>query len=99
MRERGLKYNCGGFGNCSFLVAPLAGAWIEILSVSRLLLAEKVAPLAGAWIEIQMKADAEAQKAVAPLAGAWIEIRTLPQRTLQSLLSLPLRERGLKSII
>ena len=33
-------------------VAPLAGAWIEILQLFALCLFELVAPLAGAWIEI-----------------------------------------------
>ena len=33
-------------------VAPLAGAWIEILGYAEALANRKVAPLAGAWIEI-----------------------------------------------
>ena len=33
-------------------VAPLAGAWIEITSVSKLSPEFQVAPLAGAWIEM-----------------------------------------------
>ena len=33
-------------------VAPLAGAWIEILAGRRRLHQSPVAPLAGAWIEI-----------------------------------------------
>ena len=33
-------------------VAPLAGAWIEILAISRGSILSPVAPLAGAWIEI-----------------------------------------------
>ena len=33
-------------------VAPLAGAWIEILLLRRTLRITAVAPLAGAWIEI-----------------------------------------------
>ena len=33
-------------------VAPLAGAWIEILLMSAPFPADCVAPLAGAWIEI-----------------------------------------------
>ena len=33
-------------------VAPLAGAWIEILQVAQSGITERVAPLAGAWIEI-----------------------------------------------
>ena len=37
---------------CEMYVAPLVGAWIEILSVGRLLSYPFVAPLVGAWIEI-----------------------------------------------
>ena len=38
-------------------VAPLAGAWIEILhTLMNGMKAEEVAPLAGAWIEIKIKA-------------------------------------------
>ena len=51
-RERGLKCDRSGkvwlLGN----VAPLAGAWIEIHKVSKILPGDVVAPLAGAWIEI-----------------------------------------------
>ena len=34
------------------LVAPLAGAWIEISGILKYTLCSQVAPLAGAWIEI-----------------------------------------------
>ena len=37
---------------CVFAVAPLAGAWIEILIKSKNSSIASVAPLAGAWIEI-----------------------------------------------
>ena len=33
-------------------VAPLVGAWIEILDVDSAIAAEIVAPLVGAWIEM-----------------------------------------------
>ena len=36
------------------LVAPYAGAWIEIDSGIRLLSISRVAPYAGAWIEIKV---------------------------------------------
>ena len=36
------------------LVAPFAGAWIEILSVTIRLQFHRVAPFAGAWIEIRV---------------------------------------------
>ena len=35
------------------LVAPLAGAWIEMYEAAEAKLKERVAPLAGAWIEIK----------------------------------------------
>ena len=34
-------------------VAPLAGAWIEILNIKHSIGLNLVAPLAGAWIEIR----------------------------------------------
>ena len=34
------------------IVAPLVGAWIEILALSNLEKLNSVAPLVGAWIEI-----------------------------------------------
>ena len=37
---------------CTFAVAPLAGAWIEIGRDRREAAVRAVAPLAGAWIEI-----------------------------------------------
>ena len=55
-------------------VAPLAGAWIEILLDSNGRLVESVAPLAGAWIEIYDVPHKYSKDLVAPLAGAWIEI-------------------------
>ena len=36
------------------IVAPLAGAWIEIGISKKMVLRSRVAPLAGAWIEIYM---------------------------------------------
>ena len=56
-----------------------------------------VAPLAGAWIEIFLSQEAPDQCClVAPLAGAWIEIYLKSSDTEKSV-SLPSRERGLKS--
>ena len=56
----------------------------------------RVAPLAGAWIEIHLKKAYKEAGNVAPLAGAWIEIYIINPAILHSL-SLPSRERGLKS--
>ncbi len=57
-----------------FAVAPLAGAWIEILAKMTISSENIVAPLAGAWIEIHCIKIGVQEKGVAPLAGAWIEI-------------------------
>ena len=56
-----------------------------------------VAPLAGAWIEIMLVKVFHALLMVAPLAGAWIEI-CAKHFEMNENLSLPSRERGLKSI-
>ena len=57
------------------MVAPHAGAWIEILNQRRRASARKeVAPHAGAWIEIFMEKVTCQSVSVAPHAGAWIEI-------------------------
>ena len=77
------------------IVAPLAGAWIEILESKGMDSNTFVAPLAGAWIEIRETYAAQEAKLVAPLAGAWIEIRFYPPAD-PALSSLPSRERGLK---
>ena len=58
----------------SLLVAPLAGAWIEIVCVTKQTYCAPVAPLAGAWIEITLLYLTLSLHCVAPLAGAWIEI-------------------------
>ena len=55
-----------------------------------------VAPLAGAWIEIPLEVSTPKTLYVAPLAGAWIEIRFSGSDRAFAL-SLPSRERGLKS--
>ena len=77
------------------MVAPLVGAWIEILYQSSIVILYTVAPLVGAWIEICTAKPSMAVKLVAPLVGAWIEIvnRTEPAHVL---VSLPSWERGLK---
>ena len=56
------------------LVAPLAGAWIEMWYAKYKNTSQLVAPLAGAWIEIEAFCTDEWVLPVAPLAGAWIEI-------------------------
>ena len=56
-----------------------------------------VAPLAGAWIEIDDGSGEKYVVFVAPLAGAWIEIESVIIEKRAAHMSLPSRERGLKS--
>ena len=56
------------------LVAPFAGAWIEILLATLTQRLQTVAPFAGAWIEILVFLSASISAFVAPFAGAWIEM-------------------------
>ena len=79
-------------------VAPFAGAWIEIASLHPDYCFYVVAPFAGAWIEIYTLITSSLAGAVAPFAGAWIEIFHCGVAAGMTV-SLPSRERGLKSII
>ena len=74
LRERGLKSSVQQLGLKTEWVAPLAGAWIEILHLLASTHPFLVAPLAGAWIEMVYLFYLFKFPAVAPLAGAWIEI-------------------------
>ena len=79
------------------IVAPHAGAWIEIISVVTSWQQYAVAPHAGAWIEMLTLQELTVVCQVAPHAGAWIEI--IGPESVQSLkMSLPTRERGLKCL-
>ena len=55
-------------------VAPLVGAWIEIIVLVIKNWGSIVAPLVGAWIEIAISPANPVAPKVAPLVGAWIEI-------------------------
>ena len=57
-----------------------------------------VAPLVGAWIEISWTAAIPLLSRVAPLVGAWIEISMASAYIGIPSGSLPLWERGLKSV-
>ena len=59
------------------IVAPLAGAWIEMDEHTELIHLRGVAPLAGAWIEISYICMFRNRNTVAPLAGAWIDFESL----------------------
>ena len=56
------------------LVAPRAGAWIEMGQLPQHPMPGSVAPRAGAWIEIDPAGTGYRPAAVAPRAGAWIEM-------------------------
>ena len=74
-RERGLKLHVSDCISIDSLVAPFAGAWIEIVEIFVLILNRNVAPFAGAWIEMITSSTLSIQAIVAPFAGAWIEMR------------------------
>ncbi len=78
------------------MVAPRAGAWIEITQGDFADFGYNVAPRAGAWIEILIPIKYMFFTSVAPRAGAWIEIS--PKGVLMRLIirSHPVRVRGLK---
>ena len=69
-----MKYVLLDLARKAAVVAPLAGAWIEMLLCNRPGHTRWVAPLAGAWIEIRPPFVVLSFVVVAPLAGAWIEI-------------------------
>ena len=69
-----MKFSVVGPKNLDVVVAPYAGAWIEILRLPILKNLRGVAPYAGAWIEMPVLTVGSAGFGVAPYAGAWIEI-------------------------
>ena len=74
--ERGLKYVSAVRLSLVDKVAPLVGAWIEIVLHScKRCGSGWVAPLVGAWIEIHLLKCCKRRLCVAPLVGAWIEIQ------------------------
>ena len=77
-------------------VAPLVGAWIEIMKSALGGIICTVAPLVGAWIEMYINVCVINRTKVAPLVGAWIEIINCWFIN-SSHSSLPSWERGLKS--
>ena len=77
------------------MVAPFAGAWIEIIFKVFMLIGLTVAPFAGAWIEILTQKEYVNTVIVAPFAGAWIEIFRLNFQA-KNAESHPSRVRGLK---
>ena len=60
-RERGLKFSAQATSCLISSVAPLAGAWIEIVCRAKENMMIFVAPLAGAWIEIRLLSPSTAK--------------------------------------
>ena len=77
------------------VVAPLAGAWIEINVFSPDATSSKSLPSRERGLKLLRTAYHSSAVPVAPLAGAWIEIIVLKDNPNAST-SLPSRERGLK---
>ena len=69
-----MKSFCIPWDIVALIVAPFAGAWIEIMSQDLFDMLKDVAPFAGAWIEMSITASLISAVFVAPFAGAWIEI-------------------------
>ena len=78
-------------------VTPLAGVWIEIKCTIAAAIRNYVTPLAGVWIEIMFFREHVSKNSVTPLAGVWIEMSLQKSVSYRYLMSLPLRECGLKS--
>ena len=90
-----MKYDLDNHWARGSEVAPLAGAWVEILRVRNIEYNYVVAPLAGAWVEISSQFTSYAITYVAPLAGAWVEIVVIDEDEDMEM-SHPSRVRGLK---
>ena len=87
---------CMWYPKCRCYVTPLAGVWIEIISLFFRGKNGWVTPLAGVWIEILINIDGASTTLVTPLAGVWIEINSRYVWLYLAFGSLPSRECGLK---
>ena len=67
VRERGLKLKLLVCRTAKNMVAPRAGAWIEISVYPAALISCWVAPRAGAWIEISNGLDVDCPQASLPV--------------------------------
>ena len=73
-RERGLKFPDQRKKSAHSNVAPLAGAWIEIINDLIKFFQIRSLPSRERGLKSSMDAISEDSSLVAPLAGAWIEI-------------------------
>ena len=77
-------------------VTPYAGVWIEISLYALQYIPVQVTPYAGVWIEIESLISRSKPYPVTPYAGVWIEILFTLFNSNKLLVSLPMRECGLK---
>ena len=81
----------------TFAVAPLAGAWVEIIHLSNITRTAVSLPSRERGLKFRYSAEPFFLSDVAPLAGAWVEIDGINVKASYMNSSLPSRERGLKS--
>ena len=81
---------------CSALVAPHAGAWIEIKLHEMMGHVAMSLPMRERGLKSRLDGWNVIAVRVAPHAGAWIEIRRETRCRMYHAMSLPMRERGLK---
>ena len=84
-----------GLACCFILSLPVRERGLKPFENRHSVLHEQVAPRAGAWIETFARCPKNILRTVAPRAGAWIETGGC-WLLVTALLSLPVRERGLK---
>ena len=96
-RERGLKFYDIKFVVDPLVVAPFAGAWIEIALSASIAAASVSLPSRERGLKSYAPYIQPHGIPVAPFAGAWIEISVSFGDT-NALPSLPSRERGLKFV-
>ena len=87
---------CGVGYRLHLIVAPFAGAWIEILGLTLEKFGDRVAPFAGAWIEIfsRWRQDVHDLPSLPSRERGLKSSGTCTSRPVPA--SLPSRERGLK---
>ena len=95
-RERGLKFVDRKNDGAKELVAPYAGAWIEIMNMMEFYIGALVAPYAGAWIEICVGSGVVTVCWSLPTRERGLKLWYVGLFS-HLFMSLPTRERGLKS--
>ncbi len=96
VRVRGLKFGLRVILEFQGMVAPRAGAWIEIIERRRSSHFSWSHPVRVRGLKFFKLFTLETTISVAPRAGAWIEIDTLLYLSKVLVQSHPVRVRGLK---